>query len=313
MHEHLVRRFADAGLQLVLSGRPIVGGLGGRGSSDIVQIDIARRVNGSRRHEWYRIFPGAADNRIEVVGTDKKIGQLVLMVHEVAREFREEIPGHRYRDYDLSTPDWAETLARNLQVRLSDLFVEKSRGGRLTRVQVRRRTPSNKRHFLLGLDERQLFIAQLPRAVSTVRDAHACLKSTTIVLAEGKGIKATRQGEWFFLDPSADELARIEEGLAKKLLVVEHAVPIGPFSDNAVRGGRRVRQGRGNPHTADELLVLPGLPVPGGQWAVRGREVFIRGRVRHIDHATVTFSNWVKVIRNAEPNAGQASGVGWVD
>jgi hypothetical protein len=79
---------------------------------------------------------------------------------------------------------------------------------------------------------------------------------------------------------------------------LEHSVPIGPFSDNAVRGGKRVRQFRGNPHTADELIVLPGIPVPGGAWAVRGREVFIRGR---------------KVIRNAEPNAGQASGVGWVD
>jgi len=313
MHEHLVRRFADAGLQLVLSDRPIVGGVGGRGGRDIVQIDIQRRVNGSRRHEWFRIFPGADDNRIEVVGADKKFGQVVLMVHEVAREFTEDVPWVRRKDYDFTKPDWKETMARNLQVRVSDLIVRFVRDKFVGSIQIRRRTPSQKRHFLLGLDERQLFIAQLPKAVSTVRDAHACLKATTVVLAEGKGIKATRQGEWFFLDPTTDEVARIEDGLARKLLVVEHSVPIGPFSDNAVRGGRRVRQFRGNPHTADELIVLPGIPVQGGQLPVRGREVFIRGRVRHVDHATVSFSGWRKVIRNAEPNSGQALGVGWVD
>ena len=57
MHENLVRRFAGAGLKLVLSDVPIVGGLGGRGANSIVQIDIQRKANGSRREEWFRIFP----------------------------------------------------------------------------------------------------------------------------------------------------------------------------------------------------------------------------------------------------------------
>ena len=175
---------------------------------------------------------------------------------------------------------------------------------------MKRRTSSQKRHFLCGLDERQLFIAQLPKAVSTVRDAHACLKRTELVLAEGKGIKATRQGEWFLVEATKEELDLIDLGLKKNLLVIEHSVPIGPFTVGGLRGSGRVRQGLGNPHTADELLVLPGHPLAHG-FAVRSREVFVRGRIRHVDHGTVAFSQWRKVIRNNEP--GQAVGVGWVD
>jgi hypothetical protein len=168
--------------------------------------------------------------------------------------------------------------------------------------------------MLMGLDERQLFIAELPRGVSTVMGAHRILKGGDVTLAEGSGIKTVRQGEWFFLEASEEENRRIEEGLTKNWLILERDVPIGPFTDASNRGlggRRRVRQFRGNPHTADELVVIPGNVLEHG-WAVRGREVFIRGHVRHVDHATVTFPKWVKVLRNAEANVGQEFG-GWVD
>lgn len=311
MREHLVRRFADAGLQLVLSDRPMIGGV--RGGRDIVQIDIQRRTDGSRRHEWFRIFAGAAENRIEVVGTDKRHGQVVLMVHEPVREFIEEIPSWQLRDVDTDGESWKDGLARRFNVRVSAIKAAVGRGGRITKLEVTRKTDAQKRHFLCGLDERQLFIAQLPKAVSTVRDAHACLKTTTVTLAEGQGINTTRQGEWFFLEPSAEELAAIEAGIEKGTINVERTVPIGPFSDgSSARSRSKVRQFRGNPHTAEELVVLPGKPLDHG-FSVRGREVYIRGKVRHVDHKTVSFKSWRKVIRNAEPNAGQASGVGWVD
>jgi len=308
MNTGLVRRFAEAGLQLVLSERPIVGGLSGRGAAQIVQIDIGRRVNGSRRHEWFRIFPGDDENRIQVVGVDKKIGQLVLMVHEPPREFWEDVPHARIRDYDTSSPDWLATLAKNLQVRVGDLSPNVGKRGVLFNVRVRRRSPSNKRHFLLGLDERQLFIAQLTKAVSTVREAHASLKRPELITAEGKMGRAVRQGEFFFVVTTEEERASINIAIEKNKVVVERLAPIGPFLSGNLRGGRRIKQFRGNPHTADELIVMH-----GGQFAVRSREIFIRGRVRHVDHATVKFSQWVKVILNNEANAGQASGVGWVD
>lgn len=314
MYEHVVRRFAEAGLTLVIAKRGFVASVGREQRDAIVQIDIQRTVNGSRRHEWFRIFPGADENRIEGLGIDKKFGQIVLLVHEPVREFTEVVSGFALRNVDFTKPDWMEDAARRFQVRARDIRPTIEKGGKVTQIEVVRRTPNRKRHFLCGLDERQLFIAQLPRSVSTVREAHACLKTTTVSFAEGQGIKAARQGEWFFLEATAEETARIEEGVEKNLLVIEHAVPIGPFTDGSARGrGKRVRQFRGNPHTVDELVVLPGTPVTGGAWPVRGREVFIRGRVRHVDHATVKFSGWRKVIRNAESNQGQALGVGWVD
>jgi hypothetical protein len=309
MHQQsLVRRFAEAGLTLVLSSRPIVGGLGGRDAGSIVQVDIQRKTNGSRRHEWFRIFPGAEENRIEVVGIDKKFGQVVVMIHEPEREFFENVLQRLIRDIDLTQPGWKANVAQKYGVKESD--VVGSRG----LLSVRRRTTNQKRHMLMGLDERQLFIAQLPRGVSTVREAHVILKSGPVHFAEGQGVESVRQGEWFFLEASKYEIQHIEDGLTRNLLVLETNVPIGPFTDSAVRGrGRNVRQSRGNPHTADELVVLPGIPVATNGFPVRGREVFIRGRVRHIDHATVSFPHWRKVIRNAEPNQGQASGVGWYD
>jgi hypothetical protein len=313
-HEHLIKRFETAGLRLEVTTEPFVRSVTGRGGREIVQIDIQRKIKGSTRQEWFRIFPGHEDNRIEVVGTDKRIGQLVLMVHEPPREFEEIVPTATLSHVQKRDPDnWLALLCKENNFREADVKIQRSFKGRASVVSVKRKTSSQKRHFLVGLDERQLFIAQLPKAVSTVRDAHVSLKRTELILAEGKMGKATRQGEFFFVPTTAAERAKIETGLLKNLIVVEHQAPIGPFLSGNMRGGKKIRQVRGNPHTADDLIVIPGDPPLGGTWAVRSRELFIRGKVRHVDHETVSFSQWVKVILNAEPNAGQALGVGWVD
>jgi hypothetical protein len=307
-HQDLIKRFASVGLTLVVQDRPLIRSLG-RGSSNIVQIDIERKVRGNRRFEVFRIYPGSEDNRLEVQGTDKRIGQLVLLVQEPSREFEEQVPFLSVEHAKKDNPDkWKETLAKNLGISNSrNIRADKNQ------VWVKRKTPGNKRHFLMGLDERQLFIAQLTRAVSTVQEAHRSLKTASVTLAEGNVGKATRQGEWFFLPATKEEQARIQEGLKKNLLIIEHSVPIGPFTDGAVRGGKRVQQVRGKPHTAEELIVIPGQAVKGGDWPVRQREVFVQGSVRHTDHKTVRFLSWHKVIRNNEANQGQALGIGWVD
>ena len=63
---------------------------------------------------------------------------------------------------------------------------------------------------------------------------------------------------------------------------------------------------RGKPHVVDELVDLRDHK---GQ-----RRVYARGRVRHVDHKTVRFPFWVRVVRNREV-AEQASpfGGGWID
>jgi hypothetical protein len=294
-HENLIKRFAQAGLVLKLSAKPLIRSAG----ADIVQIDIGRKINGSRRTEWFNIYPGHEDNRIEVMGTDKRIGQLVLLVQEEAREFEVELP----RQYGVKT---AAEAAKRAQVPVNQ--VRRVSG----KWMITQKTSGQKRHFLCGLDERQLFIAQLTRACTTVREAHASLKTATVTLAEGNVGKAVRQGEWFFLPTTDEERARIELGLKKNLLVVERDVPIGPFLEAAGRFGKKIRQRVGNPHIATELIVLPSTPLSHG-FGVRSREIFVRGKVRHVDHATVSFTQWHRVIRNNESNAGNVAGVGWVD
>jgi hypothetical protein len=303
MHDHIVRQFADAGLTLAVAQRPIVSALGGAARQAIVQIDIQR---GHARHEWFRLFPGADTNRVEVVGADRKIGQVVMLVHEPARAFTETVGfGFGEGRIDPSQPDWRERMASQVggAVRAEDVQPAYS-GKYVSGALVRRVTPDQKRHMLCGLDERQLFVAQLPKGVSTVREAHACLKAPKVREVEGRGGGAIRQGEWFFMEAHEGELHNIEYGLRRNHLVIERSVPIGPFTvPGGLRGMRRVRQFRGNPHTADELIVT-------GHMREGLREVFVRGRIRHVDHATVKLRGWHSVVRNTEATP---VGIGWVD
>ena len=308
MFDYLVRRFQEAGLKLEIASGPIVGSVSA-GGREIVQIDIRRKLAKNARSEYFRIWPGADTNKIQVVNIDKDLSQLVLMVHEGARTFEENVGWRAVRDAKLANQnDWVGELVRAHGLRRADIRVRKG-----DIVSVVRKTSPQKRHFLCGVDERQLFICQLPRAVSTVRGAHAVLKTTDVLFAEGRAAKVVRQGEWFFLEPSKEERKLIEDGIQKKLLTVEKTVPIGPFAANSVRG-RKVRQFSGNAHTADELLVMSPKLLEHG-FPIRSREIFVRGRIRHVDHATVKFDHWKKVIRNTEPQplGVAASGIGWVD
>ena len=55
------------------------------------------------------------------------------------------------------------------------------------------------RYFLCSMDEREYFIAELPRACKTVKAAFEMLKPLKVRKAEQSGINVKRQGEWFFL------------------------------------------------------------------------------------------------------------------
>ncbi len=83
------------------------------------------------------------------------------------------------------------------------------------------------------MDERQLFVCQLPRGCSSVTDAHRALKRTELVIAEGRAPGRTvRQGEWFGAGGHphrADEIVRIPGR------VLQHGWPIRE-NDVYVRG-----------------------------------------------------------------------------
>jgi hypothetical protein len=129
MRASVAAEFARAGLTLVVERSPIEAMRFAR--VEIVQIDIAR-VHGA---EWFRVFPGAPSNEIDVADADASIRQLVMTVTEGRRSF---------------------------EARVGDDVVE-------------RFTRGVPQHYLCGKDESHLFIAHLPRRAGSVKQAHALL------------------------------------------------------------------------------------------------------------------------------------------
>jgi len=267
---HLLTHFKKTGLPLEVLDRPMsFGRRGGAGLRDIVQIDVARPDPRVRR-ERFRIFTGAADNRVQVAATDKKLRQLVLMVHE---------PRRRFETFVLNWERKGRAPPQNV--------VRKVKTGWF----VANSTDDSKRHFLAGMDEQHLFIAQLPRAVTSVWAAHVLLKPDEVRNAERGAFEDTvRQGEWFFVSLNPQDSVEVAEAARGSIPRIHRHKGIAETA-GIRRGGR--------PHVADEILVLNG-------------RAYVRGEVRHPDHATVVLRDWRRAIVNTE-SFTQPEGIGFVD
>ena len=225
----------------------------------------------------------------QVQAKDAKLRQVVLTVKEPEAVFTLEVP--------------------KSQVAPKDRILRTFKSGhRQIMAEVERKTTPETRYFLCGVDERDHpFIAQLPKAATNISMAHELLKPAEIrglpVKGHGKNLKmkarnkktVTRQGEWFLIPLNVKDLAVVEAYAAKHRVV-----------SNSRLGGR---WGRGKPHTADEQLLVPAkiLGLKGDN-----PTLYMKGKLKHVEHATLDFPNWVKVIRNAEVG-GATAGATWVD
>lgn len=276
----LKSRFAQAALPLEVAPAPFVAA---SGAERVVQLDIAR----DRRGERFRVWPGADANRLVVQGVDSRLHQLVMLVDEPKHRFLAEIPR------------WT----------VPDRPVVRKEGHRRW---VAMETPGQKRHFLLGLDEAHLFIAQLPRGLSSVARARDALKSHDVTRAERDApFRTIRQGEWFLVAIDAPRLAALDEVARRAPHLVAHQRGIAQTA-----GWRRA----GRPHVADEVLLLRsdavqprlhGAAVAKAALVARPG-VYVRGKVKHPDHATVEVKSWRLALPNAE-SFNQPAGVFWVD
>lgn len=173
--------------------------------------------------------------------------------------------------------------------------------------------------FLCGHDERHWFVATIAERVTTVRDAKAsllppALRDRALRLRKRAAFRRRnelfkRQGEWFFV-PTLHDLSG---------LTVHRHEPL-------------QRDARSKPHDCEELIRLGGEVVhlvkgveysePEYQNAVRDNpdfrhwshqvriknpEVYVRGAVRHPDHATLTLVGWHQVFLNGEILSGNVS------
>jgi len=302
--KNLISHFGRAGLRLEIMKRPL---RSGRGMENILQIDIQRKLNGSQRGEWVRMYIPPQGATVQVRDTDPKRKQLVLLVKESAEEFEETIEySNLFNGPDMKA--WVSQLKSGGANIVRQVLRPKAKGVR-PHVVVKRKTEVTPRCFLLGEDERQLFIAQLnSTSITSVQQAHENL-GRTVQFAEGKrrGSSIDRQGEWFFLETTQATRDHIDGLIKKNKIAVNKKASIGQFM-------RRT----GQPHRADELVVLGGDRVANkldhGS-AVRPTQVYIRGAVRHPDHKTQKFHQWREVVGNNEgaTSRGGAGGVFWVD
>ena len=294
----LKESFAKAGLTLEIAPKPIQGG---ESNKDIFQLDIPRSTKGNRRTEWFRIYPGHDDNLIAVQGMDTELKQLVLTVREPEREFTTTQKWGRRGEL----PKIGSSIGAG---RPQPKVAAVSKTSR--EITITGKTPKGVRHYLCGVDERQLFICQLPKACPTVAAAHLALKRPELIRHEGKSPGRTlRQGEWFLVNLTVEELDALKAGIKAKRLAILKDRPLGSG---------------GHPHVAEEMIQVTGSESQLNSntatgFPIRERATFVRGKISHQDHATVVTREWRRVIRNNElggnaaPGRPSANGVYWID
>jgi hypothetical protein len=169
--------------------------------------------------------------------------------------------------------------------------------------------------FLCGYDERHWFVAGIADPVTTVRGARLSLAPAAIREAMARerhrdrrrNALFTRQGEWFFVPAKPPALA----GWA-------------PIHRN-----EPITRGRGKAHWCEELIrhggvtvrLYQGREIDDAEFAgliaknpklayrtmTRDAVVYVRGRVRHDDHATIQLHGWHRVYLNSEFTTGRVT------
>jgi hypothetical protein len=271
---HLAERFARAGLDLRLASSPFTG------NSEIFALDIRRARAHDVRSEHFLAWMGKADNTVQVQAIDKAERQLVLFVREARRSFTEDVPSWAMSRITapIGSSDWRRTVALRAQVDPKSLVVRDD-----GTAVVERFTSGGGRHMLVGCDERQLFMCELPKACTSVKQAHEALRPKAVPK------ETIRQGEWFFVPATDRELDNIKLGLRGNHVVVRRNEAINRYIARA-----------GKPHVVDEILPFGG--------------VFARGGVRHPDHKTIQLRGWHRVVKNLEVvQARSILGGTWMD
>ncbi len=308
MRQDLVEQFKSVGLTLKLRDTPFRQMARNPASELIFQMDVGRKVTGTRRTEWFEIFPGHEDNQVQILDVDDRLNQILLFVQEPMREFE--------------TEERKSRGSHGINARRIRLHEQGSKFRETnTHFIITSQTDPDKRHFLMGVDERQLFVAQLKIGVTNIIEARKQL-GNTVQFHEGKRkMSAGRQGEWFFVQATKEQTQTIELLLEKNSTFIVKKANIGRYAGKPA----------GNPHTADELVIIPAdlniiqkaqstkyarknnlykKEVP--LYPIRRREVFVRGCIRHVDHKTIKYGKWYQVILNNEGATAQAT-QSWVD
>jgi hypothetical protein len=194
------------------------------------------------------------------------------------------------------------------------------------------RENGDKSKFLCGHDERHWFVAGIPESapVGTVRQAKQALQPREVQSAvarkkvSGKGRNArknaafVRQGEWFFL-PVGDLV--VDESLVLKNEPLSRGSGGKPhWAEFCYRmGGESVfvcaRYPSGVTEKQYRKILSGNTSAKNWAWTTMRRNpgVYVRGRIRHSDHATITLHGWHRVLMNTEHESRAMQHVAFLD
>lgn len=136
-----------------------------------------------------------------------------------------------------------------------------------------------------GVDERQSFVAVLPRKAVTIPTALRALKPSAVLRAEKAGRKVARQGDWFFIDVDVDEVLRAT-GHTSKTSLLRAAAGAKPLPD-------RTADSTSNHHVCRYVTGRDGT-------------IYATGTVRHRthwgeasgEHAAHKINGWAIAVQN---------------
>lgn len=176
------------------------------------------------------------------------------------------------------------------------------------------------------------FVAGIPESapVGTVRQAKEALKPAEVQTAQArkhpkakarnrrKNAVFVRQGEWFFLPVPGfvvdEKLVLRHEPLRRGNGSKPH------WAELCYRtGGETVYVCTRHPNAvtvAQYKSILEGSPkAKGWGWRTMQRNpgVYVRGRVRHTDHATITLHGWHRVVMSTEGQSKSMRNVAFLD
>lgn len=182
------------------------------------------------------------------------------------------------------------------------------------------RAGTDKLRYLCGHDERHYFVSHVPEAVTTVAEARAALRPSELrdvpLRRKERGRRKTtawiRQGEWFFIptpgfEPSGaiQRNEPLQRNATSKPHIAEECCRSG---GETVYIGRRMRISR-SPDTpgtvqlsSEEYAALGEKDRKERVWRTMtsGADVYVRGKIRHADHATIVLDCWHRVLVNGE-------------
>jgi hypothetical protein len=194
------------------------------------------------------------------------------------------------------------------------------------------REGKDKSKFLCGHDERHWFVAGIPEAapVGTVRQAKEALKPPEVLTAQArqrlkgkarnrrKNAAFVRQGEWFFLP--AGDLAVDERRVLRDEPLRRGNGGKPHWTEFSYRtGGETVyvcsRRPNGIAEAQYQRLVAGNPKAKSWGWRIMRRNpgVYVKGRVRHADHATITLHGWHQVVMNTEGQSKAMRNVAFLD